>query len=276
MEEQKFKKFVETLKLEETHDGKELKKLITDTVAEHLENVNELDILFSGGVDSTTLAFLAKRLGKKFTVISAGTKGSPDLMWAQGAAEELGFKIEIAEFTKEDVKRELPKIMEIVKTNNPVTISIAIPFYFALKLSKNKYVMSGLGSEELYAGYKRHELSENINEECLKGLKQVWERDLERDLAIMNYYGKTIIVPLLDEKLIEYSLNIHPELKIKDSYKKWILRDVAQKLGVPKKFAWRGKKAAQYGSGAMKLLKKMAKEEKKTVTEFLAKMQPAG
>ncbi|NJE02542.1 asparagine synthase-related protein, partial [Thermococcus sp. JdF3] len=59
-----------------------------------------------------------------------------------------------------------------------------------------------------------------------------------------------------------------PEAKIRKGIRKAILREVAVELGLPKWIAERDKKAAQYGSGAQKLLKKLAKSEGMTLREY--------
>ena len=54
-------------------------------------------------------------------------------------------------------------------------------FYNVLKMAKRdkiKFVLSGLGSDEIFAGYQRHE--KDINE-CWKDLKKVLDNDIKRD-----------------------------------------------------------------------------------------------
>jgi len=56
-----------------------------------------------------------------------------------------------------------------------------------LKKDKCDIVLSGLGSEEIFAGYQRHKEALNINKECLHGLRMMYERDLYRDdVVTMN------------------------------------------------------------------------------------------
>ena len=63
----------------------------------------------------------------------------------------------------------------------------------------------------------------------------------------------------MDTELIRLGMTIPPEYKIRspeDTLKKYILRDAALDYGVPEYAALRPKKAAQYGSGIDKILKK--------------------
>ena len=69
-----------------------------------------------------------------------------------------------------------------------------------------------------------------------------------------------LALPFLDDNLIKYALTIPGKYKIKNGYKKFILRKTADELGVPKKYAWRKKIAAQYGSGIDKAIERIAKK----------------
>ena len=83
--------------------------------------------------------------------------------------------------------------------------------------------------------------------------------NLERDDAVSMANGVELRVPFLDNDIINLSLDIPGKYKIKDNediLRKHILRDVAKSIGVPDYIADRPKKAAQYGSGINKILKK--------------------
>ena len=54
-------------------------------------------IAFSGGVDSTTLAFLSQKLGKQFHLYTVGVKGSPDVVAAKKVADYFSWPITIKE-----------------------------------------------------------------------------------------------------------------------------------------------------------------------------------
>lgn len=218
-------------------------------------------ILFSGGIDSLVLAFIMKKLGKDFKLYTAGTKNSEDVKWAKETAKWLNVDLTIIE--KEDIVDDVKKIIKIIETDNFVKVSVALPFYLATEKAKEdkiKMIFTGLGSEEIFAGYLRHEKSENINEECLEGLKMIYERDLYRDNLIMDHFEMKVKLPFLDKYLVKYSLGIPENYKIVENVKKYILRKAALEMGIPEKFAFRKKKAAQYGSNYNNLLAKLAKK----------------
>ena len=123
---------------------------------------------------------------------------------------------------------------------------------------KINYFFSGLGSEEIFAGYERHTKATNVNRECWQGLKQMWDRDLVRDFNLGKELKMTVKTPFLDSELIRTAMRIPGEWKINDTEKKIILSEIADEfLG---EFAWRKKKAAQYGSCFDKAIGKLAKK----------------
>lgn len=226
----------------------------------------EFGVMLSGGVDSTLIAFCAKKLGHSPMCFSVGMKESDDLKWAEAASSELGFKFEKKVFSKEEFEAMIKETESILKTDDPVTLSIGAVTYSALRLASSngiKILFSGLGSEELFAGYDRHlkalKAGGDVNAECMAGLFSMYSRDIMRDYPLANSLSCEIRTPFLDEDLIRLAMSIPQQLKINESEKKIIIRKAALVLGLPEKFAMRKKKAAQYGSGFDKGLKKLGK-----------------
>jgi len=112
------------------------------------------------------------------------------------------------------------------------------------------------------AGYQRHADAADVNAECWRGLKHMWQRDLQRDFAITTATGMKVLTPFLDKEVIIAAMNMPAEWKISNNEKKIILREVAVDLGIPEQFAYRKKLAAQYGSSISKAVEKLAKENR--------------
>ena len=86
----------------------------------------------------------------------------------------------------------------------------------------------------------------------------MWDRDLVRDFNLAKELNIQVKTPFLDKDLIEYAMKLPGDWKIVEEKKKVILREVAEEfLG---EFAWRKKKAAQYGSCFDKAIAKLAKK----------------
>ena len=244
---------------------RKLEKLYLEAIKKRIPDKKiKIGVLFSGGIDSTLLAYTLKKLNIEFTCYTAALdETSQDLIWSRKVAHELGFRLNETVAKIDDIEEEIKTICNVIESSNVVKVGVALPFHLAAKAAKKdgvKILFSGLGSEEIFAGYKRHEDSSNVNEECVSGLLKMYERDLYRDDTITMYNGIEIRLPYLDMKLAKFSLKIPSGYKIEGESKKMILRDLAKKLGLREDFAERKKLAAQYGSRFDKALEILAKK----------------
>ena len=127
-------------------------------------------------------------------------------------------------------------------------------------------MFTGLGSEELFAGYERHAKAleqgfDAVHGECLAGLANMRQRDMVRDVAIASHFGMELLLPFLDKDVMKESLSIHPMHKISGEEKKIILREAAESMGMSRDIARRKKQAAQYGSNIINGIGKLAKRK---------------
>ena len=227
-------------------------------------------ILFSGGVDSSLISFVSKQLKFNFTCYTVGIEGSDDIIWAQQAAKEYNFNFRHKILTLDEFETVLKETIKILNDADIVKASVGSVLYAAGKIAAadgNNILFGGLGSEEIFAGYKRHEdaLGKNnfeaLHNECWSGLKNMWKRDLTRDFAVAKKLNIELRTPFLDKDLVKAAMNVHPMLKIDKDSKKIILREAAEFLGLKKEFAWRKKQAAQYGSNFVSGIEKLAKRK---------------
>jgi len=224
-------------------------------------------ISFSGGVDSALIAFIAKKLNCDFTCYTVGLANSEDIIWAQRIAKEYNFRHVSRILSLQEFESVIKNAAKLLNEPDVTKVSVGAVLYAAGKLALNDNIRSllgGLGSEEIFAGYQRHSeaLQQNnyeaLHKECWNGLKNMWQRDLVRDFTIARNLGLELRTPFLDKEVIQYAMSIHPMYKIDRNDKKLILRDAAEFIGLKKEFAWRKKKAAQYGSDFIDGLDKLA------------------
>ncbi|MBI2658145.1 hypothetical protein HYX08_05625 [Candidatus Woesearchaeota archaeon] len=247
---------------------RELAEAIIQAVRKRI--VPKAGILFSGGVDSSLIAFVLKKLNCSFTCYTVGIEGSDDIEWAKKVANEYGFNFKYRILSMDELEIILKDTIKILDDADIVKASVGSVLYAGGKLALadgNSTLFGGLGSEEIFAGYKRHEesLKENdfeaLHKECWNGLKGMWKRDLARDFAIAKNLGLDLRAPFLDKELIKAAMNVHPMYKIDKVNKKIILREAAEFIGLKKEFAWRKKQAAQYGSNFVNGIEKLAKRK---------------
>lgn len=244
----------------------DLKELIIGSIKKRIPK-GKFGILFSGGVDSTTIALVCKQLKKNFTCYTAvlDNKEIPeDLIYAKKAAKELSLKLKVIKIKQSDVEKYLKIIVPLIEDSNVVKVGVGLTFFAACEAAKKdkmKVIFSGLGAEELFAGYQRHKSSLDINKECLSGLLKIYERDTYRDDTVTMHNNLELRTPFLDTKLIDFSLKIPQKFKINSGIEKWILRQVALDLGLPDEFANRKKRAAQYGSKFDRAITRLTKKD---------------
>ncbi|MSR85889.1 diphthine--ammonia ligase [Candidatus Woesearchaeota archaeon] len=232
-------------------------------------------LLFSGGLDSLLLAKMLKDLGPTFTCYTAATsEQSPDLMSAKECAKQLGFNLRYTILSPEQTVERLKKIVPLIEDSNVIKIGVALPLFVAAQLAKedgNRVIFAGSGADELFGGYHRYKATDikKLNEDCYSDILKIYEKNCYRDDVITMNNNLELRVPFLDKEVVSLALQIPPEWKIKDGQEKYILRQLAQNIGIPKELAERKKKAAQYGSGFDAVLEKLAKKEKKSKSKYL-------
>jgi diphthine-ammonia ligase len=265
--------------------------LLDASIKKRIPKNKKVALLFSGGIDSTYIAHYLKQQNIDFTCYTAAIHdpNSPvepeDLVWAKKVAKELDFNLKIKQININDIPDILKHLVPLIEDSNVVKVSVALTFYLASQAAKEdncQVIFSGLGSEEIFAGYQRHKDSQNINKECLAGLRKIYERDLYRDDVLTMDNLLELRVPFLDHQLVGYALKIPESMKLvsikntTETRTKDILRQIAIKKGIPIDVALRKKRAAQYGSRTQQALKKLSKQNNfSSISNYLHQFYPS-
>ncbi len=245
----------------------ELAAVLAEILREEIKCRESLGVAFSGGLDSGLLAYLLRDCGAKFYTV--GIEGSRDIENAQDAARVLGIDLEVVEIGENDILEGLLFLKRVDPEISAVEASFELPLYFVCSHAPEDFVMTGQGSDEIFGGYRKYVDKPELMRE---DLDRLLNRTAPRERRIATLLGKELLTPYLSSRILNFSLTIPTEMKIRDSVRKYILREAAKLLGVPESIYLREKKAAQYGSGIWKMMKKMAKEEGKSVEEFFASL----
>jgi len=136
----------------------ELRDALLDTVRHHLVADVPVGVFLSSGVDSTTLAFLARECGaeglRTVTLAFDEYRGraEDEAPLAEKAALQLGARHETRRVGREEFESEYPRILAAM---DQPTID-GINTYFVSKAAADsglKVAISGLGGDELFGGY---------------------------------------------------------------------------------------------------------------------------
>ncbi len=274
-----FKKKPE-LSISQQEAEQKLIQLFTKAVQKTIPR-GKFGLLFSGGIDSVMIAAALKKLKCDFTCYTAVFKSgnlSPakDIKNAKRAAKALGLKLKITELDLTQAEELLKKTIKIIKNTNTVQAGVALTVNAAcIQASKDncKAIFSGMGSDEIFAGYQSHKKSKDINQECISRLTAIQEADIKRDQAIAEKNNLELKIPFLDKDLVEFALKLPAKFKIKKQVQKAILRQAALKLGIPEDIAQSKKIAAQYSSNSHKIIKQLSsKKSYSRISEYLSSL----
>lgn len=220
---------------------------------------NEAAILFSGGLDSTVVARLASQ-ACRVELYTVGVKGAHDLVIGEKAGKELDLHWVPIVLTEPEIIGALPELAKTIGTENPLTLSFELPLWIGASHVRERLILTGQGADELFGGYARYlrmtpdELATNMANDQETLLRV----GIERENRIASRFQKESKYPFLHPSVVNLARTFPKEDFINGEERKVVLRHVATLLGLHAA-ASRPKKAAQYGSGIMKVMKGEAK-----------------
>ena len=259
----------DNLETNKERSKRKLAALIEKAITSRAETLGKFGVLFSGGVDSTLIALLCKKHNYNFTCFTLGMENSQDIEYSIKIAKKYNFDLKYKILSLDEIEAIIKNTAKILQSADIVWVSVGSVFYAASKLALHnsiKILFGGLGTEEIFAGYQRHADTlqnsgfEAVHRESWSGLKSMWQRDLLRDYKLAKALGVELNTPYMDLNVIKEAMSVSPIYKLDKQNKKIILREIAEEFSLEKEFAWRPKKAAQYGSNFLKGIDKLAKK----------------
>ena len=243
-----------------------LLEALAGAVAEALADRPKVAVAYSGGLDSTVVALLARRLARVMCY-TACTRDSHDFRSAclHGAMD--GLEVAIIELEDADIERLAGRVSEHLDTTDPVRVGYTIPIIAVLERASEDAVLVGNCADELFAGYARYESSDAADKMMKIDLeKAVHELGQLQNLAKSE--RKLLSAPFASDEVIGAATTFHLSQKIGPHGRKLILRSIAFNLGA--RDGDRPKKAAQYSSGVAKAMSRLAKGSRLTQNAWIA------
>jgi len=238
-----------------------LADLLRKAVEKRLKDSNIGSVLLSGGLDSSVIAYLAKKFQpdlKTFTV-GTGINDSEDLRRAREMAQYLGTEHYEYIYGEREIEQELPQIIYYLESFDEDCVYGAVANYFAARLAAQhtNCVLCGEGADEFLGGY--HELKEAGNEAEFRRLSEdlignAYHTGLQRLDRMMAAHSMEFRPPFLDGRLTAFCSQIPPAWKVygKGKIEKWILREAFAGL-LPDSIINRVKQPFASGAGSAKL-----------------------
>jgi len=262
-------------------DSEELGRLLTESISIQTGGLSTLATGFSGGLDSAVIAKIAKDAGMDVHLVTVGIGRTSEMTRAESAARILGLPIVTREFSRNDVAECLDRVLWLIEEPNLMKVSIAMAIYWTTQMALQNgrpVIMLGQGSDELFGGYKRFatimgEHGEDAASEAISGsVRRAHEVNYQRDEQAISALRAELRLPFATRKITEFASRVPLAMKVRspsDDVRKWILRDVAIKLGIPSEIAMRPKKAIQHASGVEEAIREIARKHGLTASDYL-------
>ena len=147
--------------------ARKIASALRDSVHVHLRSDVPLGAFLSGGIDSAAICALAaeERPGLLTFTVGFEREDYSEIERARDTADALGLELHPYVVTPEEFMECLPRITWHL--DDPLADASAVPLWFVAREARKhvKVVLSGEGSDELFAGYHR-ELSSLTDERC--------------------------------------------------------------------------------------------------------------
>lgn len=250
-----------------------LARSLDSSVRNIVEAIDDVAVSFSGGLDSSLIAFLASKHSRPVLHV-VGEEKSPDMESARTAAKSLELPLTEIILSEKIVKEALHDVTCLARSTNPVLISYKLPQFLVSRSTEEDVILIGNGADELFGGYSRYERMEpkELPTAMQGDLDEMLRIEMPIDRRIGNEFGKTFEYPYLSAEVIEIAMGLPVGSKVGKNGRKAVLRDVARHLGLSSEISEREKKAAQYGTGSNRLMKRIARIDGVSISRYLEEL----
>jgi asparagine synthase (glutamine-hydrolysing) len=243
-------------------------ELLTEAVRKRLPESVSYGFLLSGGLDSSLVVAIARRLlgpNAKLYTFCVGLSDSPDLIAAKKVADFLGTIHTELKLTSINGLTALKDIIYALESPDQTTIYAGTFQYLLCKyIQENtdiKVILGGELADECNASYKYVSLSPTLEDafnENIKLLEEVQYYDVLRADRMISSNSLESRVPFSDIEYMRYTLNIPISMKVSIktselySIEKYLLRkafDNKEDPYLPDDILWRSKLAFSDGVG---------------------------
>ncbi|MBN2015869.1 hypothetical protein JW766_03470 [Candidatus Dojkabacteria bacterium] len=237
----------------------DVKNILTSIIQKELNNVPEVAIPFSGSLDSSLVAFIVKNYTNcKIKLYTIGFPGCYDFKQSTTSATHLSLKRRLThiQLQQSKIAKDLKEYMLLTGDKDKVSISYSLPFFILVKNIPEEYIITGHGADTLFGGFYKYLGVKGVKIKIKSCYKEFLLMLKKREYKMAKYFSKNLILPFANDELAEFVLDIPDDLFIRNGIRKYILRKVAEALGLHQSIVKAPKKALQYSSGMMKELRK--------------------
>jgi asparagine synthase (glutamine-hydrolysing) len=217
----------------------------------------------SGGLDSSSIAALARPYVDQLHTFAVGLRGAADLEFAQEAAAFLRATHHELVVDVDQLLAVLPKVIYSLESFDALLVRSSLTNYMVGELSSRfvPAVFSGVAGDELFAGYEylKSLPAGELSGELIDITKRLHNTAFQRVDRSASSHGIVAHVPFADGEVVEYATHIPVAYKLHEGVEKWILRRAVDGL-LPDRVLQRTKSKFWQGTGLGDLLARHAEE----------------
>jgi len=145
-------------KLNKKETKKKIKELVTKAIKKRLIADVQIGSFLSGGLDSTIVTTIAKKINPKLNTFSMGFETTNELEYAKIVSKKIKSKHKEFNYTQKKLFNQIETIIKHM--DEPIGDAGFVPIYALSKEASkyNKVVLCGDGSDEIFCGYDRYKL----------------------------------------------------------------------------------------------------------------------
>jgi asparagine synthase (glutamine-hydrolysing) len=240
-------------------DGLELvRTALSDAVRSHLPRSGErVAVLLSGGIDSSTVLYLAHALhGGRVEAFTTAIDSGPsqDREASEGLCARLGVPLRIVPATPAELQDIYLRLgVRITETFEPALIRNATLYYHLCSKVRSagyKFCLSGEGADEVFGGYDYFKAAPVERRDALiqQSLHEIHATYLQMADRASMFASLEVRVPYMDYKFVQTAAALPPSMRIRGSTDKWVLRSIFPEA-LPEKNRTRSKIGMNGGAG---------------------------
>jgi asparagine synthase (glutamine-hydrolysing) len=215
----------------------ELRLRLEKTVEQSFQKCSECGSWLSGGLDSSTMAALARPHTRVLHTFAAGFPGASDLHYARIVADHIGAQHHELLVNIDELLRALPDVIFHLESFDALLVRSSMMNYLVAKLASDfvPAVFSGEGGDELFAGYSylKSINPDDLSDELVDIIARLHNTALQRVDRCAGAHGTVAFVGFLDPGVVDLALQIPVDYKLHNGVEKWILRQAVADLLPP-------------------------------------------
>jgi len=242
-----------------------LRRLLVESVDACSEGLPQMNVLLSGGIDSSAVAAAAAEVVPKIESVCVGYRGGTDLDMARKVSESIGTRHRERVYTVEEMLASLDDVVYAAETFDFPLVRSCIPNLMATRMVRGstRVGLCGEGGDEIFAGYDyMRDIKEDtkLTAERRLLLRTGWKTGFQRVDRMNASASLDGRMPLMEGRVISLGMRLGwRHLGRSPNTCKLALRRAFEDI-LPDEILGRTKQRFSDGAGSMRALVKVAEK----------------